>query len=132
MIAEGRREITRRRWLVAAGLLALSTSSTRADDATSGPRPGKYRISSYGATNRPPLHLGHFVLGAGTYTAYLPGDKIQGDGRYTYDATSRTVTWTSGPYAGTWGGAFTVERDGKTYKIRLESTTIATNNSDDR
>jgi hypothetical protein len=98
-----------------------------ADDMAKGPRPGKYRIMSYAATNKPPLHLGSFVLGAGTYKAYLPGDKPQGEGEYTYDAATHHVTWKTGPYAGTWSGTFTSERNGKTHKIRLKPTTIATN-----
>lgn len=121
----------RRRFLALLALAAaVPTEAARADDTAKGPRPGKYRIMSYGATNRPPLHLGSFVLGSGTYKAYLPGDKPQGEGAYAYDATTQTVTWKTGPYAGTWGGAFTVERDGKTHKIRLKPTTIATNNID--
>jgi len=110
--------------------IAGSAGPVGADDMAKGPRPGKYRIMSYGATNKPPLHLGSFVLSAGTYKAYLPGDKVQGEGQYVYDAAAHTVTWKTGPYAGTWSGTFTVERDGKTHKIRLKSTTIATNSID--
>jgi hypothetical protein len=95
------------------------------------PREGKYRIMTYGAASSPPIFLGSFVLAAGgAYKAFLPGDKPAGEGRYTYDAATHKVSWTSGPYAGVWGGEFTVERDGKTHKIRLKSNTIATNSTD--
>ena len=92
-----------------------------------GPRPGKYTIMSYGATGKPPLVLGSFVLGRGSYEAFLVGGRSTGSGRYDYNAATHTVNWSSGPYAGVWGGAFTVEREGKTHKIRMKSTTIATN-----
>ncbi len=92
-----------------------------------GPRPGKYLIMSYGATGMPPLVLGSFVLGKGSYEAFLVGGRSTGTGRYDYNAATRTVNWSSGPYAGVWGGGFTVERDGRTHKIRMKSTTIGTN-----
>lgn len=119
-----------RRLLLAAVLAALSTSALAVDPLAAGPRAGKYRILSYGATGRPPLFLGSVVLENGSYTAYLPGDKSTGQGTYRYDASTHTVTWVSGPYAGQWGGDFSIDREGKTHKIRLKSTTIATNSSD--
>jgi hypothetical protein len=106
------------------------TPSGFAAETAAAPRPGKYRIMSYGKTSSPPLFLGYFVLADNTYKAYLPGDKLSGEGRWKYDAASHTVAWESGPYAGVWGGKFTSERDGKTHKIRLKPTTIATNNTD--
>lgn len=99
-------------------------------DSTAPPRPGKYRILSYGAPATPPLYLGYFVLANGTYKAFLPGDKVSGEGRYTFDPGKHAIAWTSGPYAGVWGGDFTIEREGKTHKIRLKSGTIATNSTD--
>lgn len=97
----------------------------------SGPRPGKYLIRSYGATTSPPLTLGYFVLNAdGTYKAYLVGDKLSGEGRYEYHAAQHLVVWKTGPYKDVWGGEFTIEREGKTHKIRLKRTTIATNSTD--
>jgi hypothetical protein len=92
-----------------------------------GPRNGKYTISSFGAVGNTALYLGYFVLTDGSYKAYLPGDKIQGEGKYSYDKTKHEVTWVSGPYAGVWGGAFTIEEGGKRHKLRLRSTTVATN-----
>ena len=82
--------MNRRRFL-ALSLFALTQHPrlSAADDAAKGPRPGKYRIMTYGATNRPPLFVGSFVLGPGTYKAYLPGDKPQGDGRYSFAKTER-------------------------------------------
>jgi hypothetical protein len=120
--------VNRRRFLALSVLLvALSAPPALADDLAKGPRPGKYRIMSYGATNKPPLFLGSFELAARTYKAYAPGDKLTGDGKWSYDAKSHTVKWDTGPYAGVWGGEFTVDREGKTHKIRLKRTTIATN-----
>nr|AIA13783.1 Unknown Function [uncultured bacterium] len=98
--------------------------------AEEGPRLGKYRILSYGATSIPPLFLGSVVLEAGKYTFFLPGDKPAGEGRYEYDAAAKKVKWLSGPFLDKWGGDFTIDREGKTHKIRLKSTTIATNSTD--
>src|SRR5215213_866239 len=95
-----------------------------------GPRLGKYNINSWGATGKAPLFLGQIEL--------LPGGKYhfsrsrQGgyiaEGDYRFDAGTSAVEWLSGPCKEqAWSGAFTAEREGKTHKIRLRSTTIATN-----
>ena len=112
-------------------LFALSGLLTPlvAADSAPGPRPGKYIIMSFGAVGNPPLYLGYFILSGGTYKAYAPGDKLSGEGRWQYDSSTKTVTWKSGPYAGVWGGEFTVEREGKTHQIRMRRTTVATNNA---
>lgn len=97
------------------------------------PRLGKYGIYSYGAVGNPPLYLGHFIL--------LPGGKYKvsrtskeeyyGEGTYRFDAGTNTVTWLSGPFKENgWGGEFTIEREGKTHKIRLKRSTIGTNSVD--
>lgn len=107
------------------------TPSARGDDAATGPRPGKYLILSYGATNRPPLVLGYVILEGGTtYNVFLPGDKPAGSGKYSYDATKKAVIWETGPYVKEFGGGFEIDREGKTHKIRLKRTTIATNSTD--
>ncbi len=103
---------------------------THAADPAAGPRNGKYRILSYGRTGNAPLVLGYFVLTDGAYKAFLPGDKLSGEGKYTYHADSKSVTWDTGPYAGVWGGKFEIDREGKTHKIRMKSTTIGTNSTD--
>jgi len=108
-------------------VLALAFALSTVSPAVDAPRAGTYRILSYGATNRPPLVLGSVVLGAGAYKAYLNGGKLEGEGRYSFDAAKQQVTWESGPYKGVWGGTFTVDNGGKTHKIRLRSTTIAVN-----
>jgi len=102
------------------------------DEPASGPRPGKYLILSYGAVNRPPLNLGYVILeSGGTYKVFLPGDKANGAGQYTYDAGRKAVMWKTGPYEKEgFGGAFEIDREGKTHKIRLKRTTIATNSTD--
>jgi len=110
--------------------LALAPGHGRSEEAGAGPRPGKYLIHSYGATSAPPLYLGHVILEkGGAYKVFLPGDKAAGEGRYEYDPQTKTVMWKDGPYK-TWGGAFTVEREGKTHKIRLKRTTVATHSTD--
>lgn len=113
-------------------VVALSaTALTIHADESTGPRPGKYLILSYGATNRPPLNLGHFVLEKnGVYKVYLPGGKLSGEGKYEYDAGKKAVTWKSGPYEKEFNGNFEVDREGKTHKIRLKRTTIGTNSTD--
>jgi len=102
---------------------------TDAKEFAAGPRMGKYLILSYGAANRPPLTLGYCVLEPdGKYKVFLPGDKPAGEGTYSYDAEKRTMTWKDGPYKEEgFGGEFTVDRGGKTHKLRLKRTTIATN-----
>lgn len=95
------------------------------------PRLGKYVILSYGTTGKPPLVLGSLVLEAGgKYKAFLPGDKPAGEGTYEYDAAKKTVVWKDGPYTKDFGGEFSTDREGKTHKIRLKRTTIATNSTD--
>jgi len=120
---------------IAVQSLALSAvvwiPAARADDAATGPRPGKYLILSYGATNRPPLNLGYVILEGGTtYKVFLPGDKPAGTGKYSYDAAKKAVVWETGPYVKEFGGGFEIDREGKTHKIRLKRTTIATNSTD--
>jgi hypothetical protein len=95
-----------------------------------GPRPGKYNILSFGAVGNPPLFLGHIDLQAGG--KYRISRKAEGDyygeGTYAFDAATSSVQWLSGPCKNDgWTGTFTIEREGKTHKIRLRPTTIATN-----
>jgi len=96
-----------------------------------GPRVGRYRVLSFGASATP-IVLGELeLLDGGRYRAILPGGRPAGDGRYAYDAASGSVRWLSGPYrTDGWGGAFTVERDGKTHQIRLRGGTVAVNSTD--
>jgi hypothetical protein len=111
-------------------ILPFFSAPTTAADTDSGPRTGKYLVLSYGATGKPPLNLGYFVLEKGKYKAYLPGDKPSGSGDWQYDAAQKKVVWKSGPYAGVWDGKFEIDRGGKTHKIRMKSTTIGTNSID--
>ena len=87
-------------------------------------------MMTYGAVTSPPLHIGYFVLKGNTYQAFLLGDKPAGEGEWKYDAAAKTVTWITGPYKDVWAGEFTVEREGKTHKIRLKRNTIAVNSTD--
>jgi hypothetical protein len=117
--------------ILAATAMALAASASLGGNA--GPRPGKYLIHAYGATNKPPLYLGYFLLEKdGAYEVFLPGDKSTGKGKYAFDAKKNEVTWQTGPYAKDWMGTFTVEREGKTHQIRLKRTTVATNSTDSK
>jgi hypothetical protein len=101
-----------------------------ATGAAGGPRPGKYNILSFGAVGNPPLFLGHIELQAGgKYRISRRAEgEYYGEGTYAFDAATNSVQWLSGPCKDDgWSGTFTIERDGKTHKIRLRSTTIATN-----
>jgi hypothetical protein len=135
------------RWLRAATAGAPVTASSAAPNASGtgagatagaavaagGPRPGKYNINAYGATNRPPLFLGHIeILAGGKYRiSRRSSGEYYGEGAYSFDAAASEVRWLSGPCKDDgWSGKFTSERDGKTHKIRLKSTTIATNSTD--
>lgn len=111
--------------LLVAGLLLAGAWAQEA------PRLGKYKIFSYGAVGRPPLFLGHFELQpGGKYQASNTSqDDFYGGGEYSFDGTS--VIWVSGPFKNNgWGGTFTIEREGKTHKIKLMPRTIATNSTD--
>jgi hypothetical protein len=111
-------------------LLLANWIACAADPLAGGPRDGKYLIYTYGAPTSPPIFLGFFTLSSGTYKAYLPGDKTTGEGRCSYNAETHILSWDSGPYAGVWKGEFTIEREGKTHKLRLKSNTVATNSTD--
>ena len=108
-------------------LVAVVARVQAEDPGDTSPRNGKYTIYSYGAVGNAPLFLGSFVLADGSYKAFLPGDKLQGEGKYSYDKAKHEVTWISGPYAGVWGGTFTLERGGKRHQLRMRSSTIAGN-----
>ncbi|MBI3210658.1 MAG: hypothetical protein HYZ37_17365 [Candidatus Solibacter usitatus] len=93
------------------------------------PRLGKYNIYSYGATNRPPLFLGHVELMAGGKYRVSRTSKgpYYGEGVYEFDAASSAIQWRSGPYAtAEWGGKFRVQDDTR-HRIELRLRTIATN-----
>ncbi len=98
--------------------------------AVQGPRLGKYYVLSYGAASSPPIHLGYFqLLAGGKYQYYDTGGNLLGTGTYSFGGN--TVEWTSGIFRDNgWGGEFTIEREGKTHKIRLKSNTIGTNSTD--
>lgn len=119
-----------KRVFCAALAVLLPTWSVAADPA--GPRAGTYQILSYGRVGAPPLSLGKFTLdGAGNYESFLPGGRSAGKGTYEFDAAKSEVTWKTGPFqADGWTGEFTIEREGKTHKIRLKRTTIGTNSTD--
>jgi hypothetical protein len=94
-------------------------------DAT-GPRAGRYLIRSY-ANPTVPIPIGEFDLDAnGQYTARANGGRELGTGRWSFG--NGAVRFLSGPYSTAgWAGTFTIEREGRTHKIRLNGATIATN-----
>lgn len=110
-----------------------SAASSTAPAESGAPRLGKYGIYSYGAPQNPRIYLGHVeLLAGGKYrVARTSGADYYGSGDYSFDAASKGVQWTSGPFKENgWNGQFTIEREGKTHKIRLARTTIATNSVD--
>jgi hypothetical protein len=122
----------RRSHLIAIALLMSTAAVFSADDKKAdegSPRMGKYKIFSYGRVSAPPLYLGAVVLEeGGTYKVLLNGDKPGGEGKYAYDAGKKAIVWKDGPYKDdNFTGEFTIEGEGKTHKIRLKKTTIATN-----
>lgn len=114
-------------FLLALIVVAVACPAKAEDPGDATPRNGKYMIYSYGAVGNPAILLGYFVLADGSYKAFLPDDKVHGEGKYSYDKSKHEVKWLSGPYAGAYGGTFTVESGGKRHKLRLMSTTVATN-----
>ncbi|MDP9003875.1 MAG: hypothetical protein M3N12_03695 [Verrucomicrobiota bacterium] len=109
-------------------LLATAFSYTRGEvPGAESPRNGKYTIYAYGAAHNPPIYLGYFILTDGSYKAYLPGDKVHGEGKFSYNKGTHEVSWDSGPYAGVYGGTFTLESGGKRHQLRLKSSTVAGN-----
>jgi hypothetical protein len=114
-------------------LVAAGTICAEEKKGDAGPRLGRYKIFSWGRVGTPPLYLGAVILEeGGKYKVLLNGDKPGGEGKYEYDAARKAVVWKEGPYKDDgFGGEFTIEREGKTHKIRLKKTTIATNNSDE-
>ena len=91
-------------------------------------------MRSYGASNRPPLFLGHFVLEAGgKYKVYLPGGRLAGEGEYEFDKEKKEVKWLTGKYKDEgWTGRVLVASDDKSLTIWLQSTTRATHVPDEK
>jgi len=120
--------MTTKRTTVIVILFVVGLCALRAENpGATTPRNGKYTIYSYGAVGNAPIFLGYFILNDGSYKAFLPGDKVHGEGKYSYDSARHEITWISGPYAGAYGGSFTLEMGGKRHQLRLKSTTIAGN-----
>ena len=94
--------------------------------AASGPRAGDYSILSY-LNPRNPLRLGRINLSSpGRYRFYNNGNRLLGEGTYSYSAGQ--VSWKSGILGRQgWGGGFEVDGGGRDHKIRLKSGTIAVN-----
>jgi hypothetical protein len=85
------------------------------------------------AVGSPRLFLGDIeLLKGGKYRiSRTSGAPSYGEGNYNFDSATSAVQWLSGPCKDSnWSGTFTTEREGKTHKIRLRSTTIATSTTD--
>lgn len=118
------------RWFYAKDLRPIKIEKTFSTNG--GPRQGKYTVLSYGA-NTNPLRLGHFQLSAGgKYSFHDNGGGLTGSGTYKYD-DAKEVKWLSGPFSNyKWGGAFKIEREGKTHTIKLSRSTFGTNSTDNQ
>ena len=103
-------------------------------DEPSEPKLGRYNVRSYGASNRPPLFLGHFVLEeGGKYKVHLPGGRLVGEDTYEYDKAKKEVKWLTGKYKEEgWTGRVLVASDDKSLTIWLKSTTRATHVPDEK
>ena len=119
------------RWLVLIFFVILP-GVARADESAE-PKLGRYNVRSYGASNRPPLFLGHFVLEEGEkYKVYLPGGRLVGEGTYEFDKEKKEVKWLTGKYKDeAWTGRVLVASDDKSLVIWLKSTTRATHVPDE-
>lgn len=97
-----------------------------------GPRSGRYTILSYGNPTQPPIRLGTIELLTGTAYRYLDaGGHLLGEGEYAFITGSSSVQWRTGILSDQgWGGEFTIEREGRTHKIRLMRSTIAVHSTD--
>jgi hypothetical protein len=118
-----------RRWLDDARIRAVKPPAA---PSAAGPRLGRYIVLSYGNPAYPPIPLGRIeLLEGGAYRYYNGGGSLLGEGKYAFDGAVSAVQWQSGPLQGQ-GGAFTVEREGKTHQIRLKASAIAANSTDSR
>ena len=117
-------------WMKASNIRLQQTVSVKPDNNKNGPRNGNYIILSYGSPSNP-IRIGYFELNNGKYIYYNMGKELLGKGSYTYDAKNKTVQWTNGPFKDSkWNGAFEIDREGKTHKIRLNGVTIGSNSTD--
>jgi hypothetical protein len=117
------------RWVIPERVRPVATGQPVGQ--TTGPRPGRYQMLSYGNPANP-IRIGHIMLLAGdTYEFYTAANRLIGSGRYAFNPSEQEVVWHDGPlHDQGWGGTFTIERDGKTHKIELKRGTIATNSID--
>lgn len=121
------------RWLILALLVIVVPGMARADEPGE-PKLGRYNVRSYGASNRPPLFLGHFLLETGgKYKVYLPGGRLVGEGDYEFDKEKKEVKWVTGKYKEEgWTGKVLVASDDKSLTIWMKSTTRATHVPDEK
>ncbi len=107
---------------------AAVTAKAPVPASTTGPRPGKYNIYSYGAVAANPLYLGHLeILPGGQYrVSRTSAGPYYGEGTFRFNTAANAVEWLTGPYATPdWAGKFS-EEAGR-HRIALRARTIATN-----
>jgi|GEM_PF-6322673 len=121
-------------WVEGYWIRARNTQVKADAAAKNGPRLGKYLILGYATTFA--AYDGFFMLKpANNYEVFLSGGKSAGSGTYRFDQSTTTVKWLSGPFANKdWDGTqkLEVQREGKTYIIRLKARTIGSNSTDSR
>ncbi|MEI7932693.1 MAG: hypothetical protein WCI21_06530 [Alphaproteobacteria bacterium] len=88
----------------------------RAADEATAPRPGKYTCMGYNGVSFG-MFRWYLTIDGHTYKQTKPDLAA---GAYTFNPTTKILTFTSGPYvANNFLGKFSVEREGKTHKIIL-------------
>lgn len=119
--------------LIIVTLFVVLTGIAQADEPAE-PKLGRYNVRSYGASTRPPIFLGHFVLEeGGKYKAHLPGGRLVGEGTYEFDKEKKEVKWLTGKYKDEgWMGRVLVASDDKSLVIWLKPTTRATHVPDEK
>lgn len=115
---------------VASAMMPLALPSQplvrRPHESGAGPRLGKYLIY----TAVPPHFLGCFVLVSGRFyrAIRLNGAGCFGEGVYTFEPGSRSITWVSGPFKNKGcGGRFEIQDCGKMHRVELNSSTFGYN-----
>lgn len=119
--------------LLALMLFAILPAFVLAQESAE-PKLGRYNVRTYGASNRPPLFLGHFLLEeGGKYKVYLPGGRLASEGTYEFDSQKKEVKWLTGKYKEeNFEGRVLVASDDKSLVIWLKATTRATHVPDEK
>ncbi|HWA61359.1 MAG TPA: hypothetical protein VG939_08285 [Caulobacteraceae bacterium] len=104
-------------WVKAANVRAAAgggSAGVASVARASAPRSGRYVCMGYNGGAG--MFRWYLAIDGGRYQQQTP---TLAPGAYAYDAASRTLVFTSGPYQANWVGQFSVEREGRTHKIVL-------------